>query len=637
MTLILSVILVALIFEYINGFHDTANSIATVVSTKVLTPRNAIMLAAATNLVGALFGFAVAKTISSGLVEAKFVSTATIVCALWGGIVWNLLTWWFGLPSSSTHAMVGGLIGAAIASAGPQWGEAVIWAQADGRHWWEHKGVLYKVVIPMITSPVIGLFGGMLLMSFLYGILRKATPSFVNRWFGKLQLLSAGYMGFSHGTNDAQKTMGIIALALAGATAGGVFDEAPGFLQFLYQPDVGSAVYKSEVRLAEIVTSEISGPSITELASTAGWWIVGGLTIVLLALAFKKKIQNVTAGISIIVAVLIATLIPTFFHDANNPKELLSRAAKGKNVEANWILGEKAYKKGDLEKAADYLKLAATDKKAPHPDAMKLYAEMLREGKGVDKADPAAADKLIADSAKAEAPKKWSLSAPKVEEVDRFKAMPKEPGPDQIAFLQKLADNRSAAAQVLLGIAHAKGTGTEKNDAKARELFEAAAKRNNPEGLYNLALFHAEGKAGLTADKTQIKAYLTRAADLEGIPLWIKIACAITMALGTAAGGWKIIKTMGHKMVKLQPVHGFAAETTAATVLMTAQTFGMPVSTTHAITTNILGVGCAKSWRALNFPVISKILWAWVLTIPMTALMGWLAMKLWLFVGWPLK
>src|SRR6478609_7105929 len=136
MTLIIIVILVALAFEFINGFHDTANSIATVVSTKVLTPRQAILMAAATNLIGALIGHAVAKTVSSGLVDAKFVTTSTIICALVGGISWNLLTWWLGLPSSSTHALVGGLVGAGMATAGTA---AVNWGGVDG---WRPVGVL---------------------------------------------------------------------------------------------------------------------------------------------------------------------------------------------------------------------------------------------------------------------------------------------------------------------------------------------------------------------------------------------------------------------------------------------------------------------------------------------------------------
>src|SRR5246127_4247277 len=132
MTLLLIVILVALAFEYINGFHDTANSIATVVSTKVLTPRQAVMLAAATNLVGAMWGTAVAKTITSGIVDSKVVTMTSeiTICVLLGAIAWNLLTWWFGLPSSSSHALIGGLCGAALAASDGHWG-VIIWSQAS--------------------------------------------------------------------------------------------------------------------------------------------------------------------------------------------------------------------------------------------------------------------------------------------------------------------------------------------------------------------------------------------------------------------------------------------------------------------------------------------------------------------------
>ena len=133
--IIFLVIFIALVFEYINGFHDTANSIATIVGTKVLTPRQAIAMAAITNLIGALAGHAVAKTVSSGLVDSQYISPLVIVCALLGGIVWNLITWWFGLPSSSTHALVGGICGAAVASAHDNW-HAIIWSVAkvkDGK------------------------------------------------------------------------------------------------------------------------------------------------------------------------------------------------------------------------------------------------------------------------------------------------------------------------------------------------------------------------------------------------------------------------------------------------------------------------------------------------------------------------
>src|SRR6516225_2481897 len=172
MTLLLTVLAVALIFEYINGFHDTANSIATVVSTKVLTPRQAVVLAAFTNLVGALWGTAVAKTISSGLVDAKLVSLTSdiIICALLGAIAWNLLTWWFGLPSSSSHALIGGLCGSALAASGNNW-KVIVWSQPSTTHWWLGKGLLWKVIIPMITSPLAGLLLGFILMALLYVIL----------------------------------------------------------------------------------------------------------------------------------------------------------------------------------------------------------------------------------------------------------------------------------------------------------------------------------------------------------------------------------------------------------------------------------------------------------------------------------
>ena len=174
MTLILIVILVALVFEYINGFHDTANSIATVVSTKVLSPRNAVILAAVTNLLGALWGTAVAKTIASGLVDTQIVTSEILVCALLGAIAWNLLTWWFGLPSSSSHALVGGLCGAALAAAHNNWG-VIIWSMPGKAHWWEGKGVLWKVLVPMITSPVCGFVIGLFFMGLLYFLLHLIT------------------------------------------------------------------------------------------------------------------------------------------------------------------------------------------------------------------------------------------------------------------------------------------------------------------------------------------------------------------------------------------------------------------------------------------------------------------------------
>ena len=353
LTLLLVVILMALVFEFINGFHDTANSIATVVATKVLSPGQAVMLAAVMNLIGAFWGTAVAKTISSGLVNTEVVNVTSqvIICALAGAIVWNLITWWRGLPSSSSHALIGGLCGAAMAAAHNNWA-ALIWSKIGDEGWTSNKGLLWKVFLPMVSSPVAGFMLGFLIMGLLFALIagmnraggplaRAARPRWVNAFFGKAQLASAAYMGFAHGTNDAQKTMGIIALAVFGAQASGALDTLPAWLAFLH-PDGG-----------------------------------------------EKDIDN-----------------------------------------------------------------------------------------------------------------------------------------------------------------------------------------------------------------------------------WIVVTCALVMAAGTAAGGWRIIKTLGHKMVKLHPINGFAAESASATILSLAAHFGMPVSTTHSISTAIMGVGFAKNPRALKLTVIERIVWAWILTIP---------------------
>ncbi len=359
--LLFVVLLVVLAFEYINGFHDTANAIATVVSTKVLTPRQALLLASGTNLIGAFCGQAVAKTMHSGLIDDKVVAvtTLTILCAMLGGIIWNLITWWLGLPSSSSHALIGGLIGAAMASAPGSWNwHVLIWSRAKmdsktGLPTGDMEGIFHKVVVPMISSPVLGFTVGFILMGILFAIIRNWRPNLVNSVFGKLQIVSAGYMGFGHGLADAQKTMGVMMLTLYGATKAGDLDNLPSWLQFLQVPD------------------------------------------------------------------------------------------------------------------------------------------------------------------------------------------------------------KSAS-----------------------------------------------------------------------IPIWIMITCAFVMAAGTYAGGWRIIKTLGHKMVKMKPVHGFAAEATAATILAVTGTMGMPVSTTHTITTSIMGVGAARRWNAIEWSLVERIVWAWIMTIPITAGLSYLIYKL---------
>jgi len=242
MTLLVTVLLAALIFEFINGFHDTANSVAAVVGSKVLTPSQAILLAAVTNLCGALAGTAVATTVGKGLVDANFVTNATILAALIGATVWNLITWRFGLPSSSSHALFGGLVGAALASAGT-W-DVVIWSNPiAGKPWYAWGGLLYKVILPMITSPLLGLAIGFSLTMGLYIALSRFTPSGINRVFRKLQVASAAAMGFSHGSNDAQKTMGILALALYSWTQTGNTSDLPSWLSFLRTPEFKIALW----------------------------------------------------------------------------------------------------------------------------------------------------------------------------------------------------------------------------------------------------------------------------------------------------------------------------------------------------------------------------------------------------------
>jgi PiT family inorganic phosphate transporter len=197
------VVALAVVFDYINGFHDTANAIATSVATRALSPRYAILMAASFNFIGAFAGTAVAKTIGAGLVEEATTTQTVIVAALLGAIAWNLLTWYLGLPSSSSHALIGGLLGSTIVAAG--FGALKV------------DGLVGKVLVPMLSSPLIGFVAAFLLMLALYWIFRNAKRKPMARSFRRLQILSAGYMAFSHGSNDAQKTMGIITLALFAA------------------------------------------------------------------------------------------------------------------------------------------------------------------------------------------------------------------------------------------------------------------------------------------------------------------------------------------------------------------------------------------------------------------------------------
>lgn len=196
------VVFFALAFDYINGFHDTANAVATVISTRALSPKRAIIMSAGLNLLGALVSTGVAQTIAKDIISPEFATSEVVIAALIGAIAWNLITWYFGIPSSSSHAIIGGMIGAAVTHAG-----------FSVLHW----NGLTKIVAALLISPVLGIIFGYIVMKILFFVFRNSLPSKVNRGFHKLQILSAAILSFNHGANDAQKSMGIITLALIAA------------------------------------------------------------------------------------------------------------------------------------------------------------------------------------------------------------------------------------------------------------------------------------------------------------------------------------------------------------------------------------------------------------------------------------
>lgn len=321
-----AVVVLGLVFEYVNGFHDAANAIATSVLTRALTIRSAVLLCAGLNFLGAISSHHVATTMGKGLVDPSNVTSQVVVAALLGAIVWDLITWVMGLPTSSTHAIVGGVIGAVAGSKG-----------LGVLHWAGTK----KVFLGLIVSPVVGIIGATILMIIFLHIFGRQPPQKVNRRFRLIQIASAGLMAFSHGSNDGQKSMGIIAMAL------------------------------------------FSGAALA------------------------------------------------------------------------------------------------------HPGAHQEFY----------------------------------------------------------------------------------------------------------------------------------------------IPLWVMVTCAAAMALGSGAGGWRIIKTVGRKVMELQPIHGCVAELSAASIILTASAVGAPISTTHTISSTIMGVGMSRRISAVRWRVVANVVWAWILTLPASALIAYLAVK----------
>jgi len=260
--IVVGLILVALFFDYINGFHDAANSIATVVSTRVLSPGKAVIWAAFFNFVAAFtFGTAVARTVGSGMIDVHIVTFAVILGGLIGAIVWDLITWYFGLPTSSSHALIGGYAGAAVAKAG--------FAAIIPSGW-------TKTIIFIFLSPLIGLVAGLALMTAIFWIFRWTPPSRVDRWFRRLQLLSAAFFSLNHGANDAQKTMGIIAGVLFAAGYIQKF-EIPFWVVLLAHTAIGLGTLVGGWRIIHTM-----GSKITKLQPVGGFAAETGAAIALL-------------------------------------------------------------------------------------------------------------------------------------------------------------------------------------------------------------------------------------------------------------------------------------------------------------------------------------------------------------------
>ena len=302
-TLLVVVIVVGLAFDFTNGFHDTANYIATWVGTRALSPRAAVLVSAAANLAGAFVTTAVAKTVGKGIIDTGLATDQIVLAALLGAIVWNLLTWWLGLPSSSTHALIGGLVGAALVHSG-----------SKGVQW---HGIWAKVILPGAASPVIGFFAAFALLVLIYRIFHRLTPGVANRGFRLGQLASGTWVAFTHGANDAQKTMGVVALALythgsistfyvptwvkigagltiaAGTYAGGwriirtlgqrIYKMSPEH-GFAAQIAAGSTLYAGThfgfpISTTHVVTGSVMGAGATRRFSAVRWGIAGNIVV----------------------------------------------------------------------------------------------------------------------------------------------------------------------------------------------------------------------------------------------------------------------------------------------------------------------------------------------------------------------
>ena len=263
-TLLVVVVVVGLAFDFTNGFHDTANYVATWVGTRALSPRWAVLVSAGANLAGAFVTTAVAKTVGKGIIDTGLATEHTVLAALFGAIAWNLLTWWVGLPSSSTHALIGGLVGAALVQSG-----------SKGVDW---SGIWQKVIIPGAASPLIGFAGAFVLLVVIYRLFHRLTPGVANRGFRLGQLVSGTWVAFTHGANDAQKTMGVITLALIAAGKLGAESNPPTWVIVASATAIALGTYSGGWRIIKT-----TGTRIIKMDAAQGFSAQGAGAAVILA------------------------------------------------------------------------------------------------------------------------------------------------------------------------------------------------------------------------------------------------------------------------------------------------------------------------------------------------------------------
>lgn len=432
MELLLIVIFLALAFDYINGFHDAANSIATVVSTKVLSPFQAVAWAAFFNAIVLFlcqhkilgFEFKVADTIAK-IVKTEAITMAVILSGLIAAITWNLITWWYGIPSSSSHTLMGGFAGAAIAKAG-------FGVLAD-------VGKIYLTLGFIFMAPIIGMILAYLLTALIMNLFKRSSPAKADTWFKRLQLASSAAFSLGHGANDAQKVMGIIAAAM-----------------IVYSNSAPKEEYDKH-QWTHVKT-------------------VFKIDTIYMAVDSTKLIADTINGQAVWMA------------------ESTDFLSKGKSKRRNWM----AVKHHDLLEAVE------------------------KDGKTY-------------------------TAAPQASFVSVSTLKPKK--------------------------------------------------------------------------------------DIAEIPEWVQYACFLAIGLGTLSGGWRIIKTMGTRITKVTPLEGVAAESAGSITLYLTQFFGIPVSTTHTITGSIVGVGVAKRISAVRWGVTRNLLWAWIITIPISGVIAGLTFWLCHYLG----